>query len=358
MMENVTDGMPVVQDILKSVSVLLVEDDDDVRELLGRFLKRRIGVLYTAANGREGLDLFDAKHPDVVITDIRMPVMSGLEMAETVKARCPDTPIIITTAFSEREYLMHAIKIGVDCFVAKPVNTEALLQSIERCASRSMQQREREQSQKSMFEALTNTIAVLSRAVELRDPFTNGHQKRVSELAVAIANEMGLPSDHVLGIKFGALIHDVGKMAIPAELLITSRRLTEAEMAIVRTHPAVGSRIVSEAEFPWPVATMILQHHERLDGSGYPAGLTDAEILLDAKIIAVADVVEAMASHRPHRPALGIEAALAEINDKRGILYDPAAVDACIRVIQRTGGEFWQPAPLRPLPVPPMRCSA
>ncbi len=331
-------------DTLKSVTVLFVEDDEDVRELLSRFLTRRVGALHLAANGREGLEMFTAIRPDIVITDIRMPLMNGLEMAEAIKHLSPETPIIITTAFSERDYLMQAIKIGVDCFVTKPVNTEALVQAIERCANTAVQRREREQSNKSLFDALTKTIAVLSRAVEMRDPFTNGHQKRVSELAVAIATEMGLPASRILGIKFGALIHDVGKMAIPAEMLITSRRLTDAEMAIVRTHPAVGSRIVREAEFPWPVADMILQHHERLDGSGYPANLKNGEILLEAKIIGVADVVEAMASHRPYRPACGMDTAMQEIRDKRGVLYDPQVVDACLRVIERTGGKFWEPA--------------
>lgn len=343
MTEDLGAALLEPSDTLKSVTILLVENDEDVRDPLSRFLKERVRALHLAADGREGLEKFSAVHPDIVITDIKMPLMSGLEMSETIKHLSPETPIIVTAAFGERDYLMQAIKIGVDCFVTKPVNTEALVQAIERCAATAVQQREREQSNKSLFDALTKTIAVLSRAVEMRDPFTDGHQKRVSELAVAIATEMGLPASRVLGIKFGALIHDVGKMAIPAEMLITSRRLTDAEMAIVRTHPSVGSRIVREAEFPWPVADMILQHHERLDGSGYPAHLKDGEILLEAKIIGVADVVEAMASHRPYRPAHGIAAAIQEIQEKRGILYDPEVVDACVRVLERSGDKIWEP---------------
>jgi HD-GYP domain-containing protein (c-di-GMP phosphodiesterase class II) len=167
---------------------------------------------------------------------------------------------------------------------------------------------------------------------------------------------MGLADDRVLGIKLGGLIYDVGKMAIPAELLIASRRLTEPEMAIVRTHPEVGARIVREIEFPWPIANMILQHHERMDGSGYPAKLKNGDILLEARIIGVADVVEAMASHRPHRPKLGIPAALEEIREKRGILYDPDVVDACERVIERSGRSLWEHKPSStPGVVPPHR---
>ncbi len=330
-------------DLLKSLTILYVEDDDDVRELLTRFLKRRVGTLHVAKNGQEGVELFKTCNPDVVITDIKMPVMDGLEMAENIKSSVQETPVIVITAFSERDYFMQAIKIGVDCYVTKPVDTEILLQAIARSATARFQQRELHKARHTLLDALANTIAVLSRAIEMRDPYTDGHQKRVSQLAAAIAAEMGLPGERITGVKLGALIHDVGKMGIPAELLTTSRQLSPQELAIIRTHPSSGGDILSQADFPWPVREMVMQHHERVDGSGYPAGLKGEEILLEARIIAVADVVEAMTSHRPYRPGLGLEAGVAEIREQRGVLYDAQVVDACVRVVERAGAQLWEP---------------
>lgn len=180
----------------------------------------------------------------------------------------------------------------------------------------------------SMVEAIVSTV-------ESRDPYTAGHERRVAALARAIGTEMGLPAHTVEGIHFGALIHDLGKIRVPEELLCKPTRLSEAEMAVIKMHPEVGHAIVRDIQFPWPVAEMILQHHERLDGSGYPQGLRGEQLLLEARILAVADTVEAMASHRPYRPGLGIEAALDEIRKDSGRVYDPAAVQACLAVFER-----------------------
>jgi len=168
--------------------------------------------------------------------------------------------------------------------------------------------------------------------VEARDPYTAGHQRRVSELAAAIALEMGLPEEQVNGIHLAAMIHDVGKIHIPAEILSKPGKLNDIEFMLVKTHPQSGYDILKGVKFPWPIADIILQHHERMDGSGYPQGLKDGEILLESRIMAVADVVEAMSSHRPYRPALGIMAALSEIDRGRRSVYDPEVVDACLRL--------------------------
>jgi len=189
---------------------------------------------------------------------------------------------------------------------------------------------------RAVEEALYQLVDVLSSAMELRDPYTAGHQRRVAELACAIAAEMGLPEERVRGLRVAALLHDVGKaLYVPTEILSKPGKLTPTEMALVREHCKAGYEILRRVEFPWPVAEIVYQHHERLDGSGYPRGLRGEEILLEAKIIAVADVVEAMSSHRPYRPALGVEAALAEIREKAGTLYDPEVVEACLRVFRK-----------------------
>ncbi len=177
-------------------------------------------------------------------------------------------------------------------------------------------------------------INVIVMAVETRDPYTAGHQRRVADLARTIAGEMGLPSEQMEGIRVAGIIHDLGKISIPAEILSMPRRLTPVEYDLVKAHSRIGHDILKDIDFDWPVAEIIFQHHERINGSGYPRCLKGEEILPEARIIAVADVVEAVASHRPYRPALGIESALAEIEKNKGVLYDPDAVEACVRLFR------------------------
>jgi PAS domain S-box-containing protein/putative nucleotidyltransferase with HDIG domain len=188
--------------------------------------------------------------------------------------------------------------------------------------------------------SLESTISALASALELRDPYTAGHQQRVTDLACAIAGEMELGEEQIAGIRMAGLIHDIGKINIPAEILNKPGQLTEIEYNLFKNHPQLGHDILKTVEFPWPVAQIVLQHHERMDGSGYPQGLSGEEIILGARILAVADIVEAIASHRPYRPARGIGDALEEILHNKGILYDPAVVDACLRVFYDKGFTF------------------
>ena len=204
-------------------------------------------------------------------------------------------------------------------------------------AAQRVAEHERLAQAERLSQATQQTIQAVSQTVEKRDPYTAGHQHRVAELTVAIAREMGLAEDQVLGLHMSAMIHDLGKIYVPAEILSRPGKLSDAEWGIVRTHSQVGHDIIQGVDFPWPVAEIILQHHERLDGSGYPRGLKGEQILLEARIIAVADVVEAMASHRPYRPAVGLEAALAELRRGSGSHYDAAVVTACERLFQELG---------------------
>jgi PAS domain S-box-containing protein len=180
--------------------------------------------------------------------------------------------------------------------------------------------------------ALEGTVNVLTSAIEIRDPYTAGHQRRVTNLACAIATEMGLSEEQIEGLRMAGLIHDVGKINVPADILSKPGRLSDLEYGLIKAHPQVGYDILKGVDFPWPVAEMVLQHHERMDGSGYPQGLSGEEIMLEARVLAVADVVAAIASHRPYRPALGIEKALEEISMNRGVLYEPEVVDVCLRL--------------------------
>lgn len=168
----------------------------------------------------------------------------------------------------------------------------------------------------------------------MRDPYTAGHQYRASQLAVAIAREMGMSEHTVNGLELAAIVHDLGQINIPAEILCRPGRLSENEFLLIKQHPQTGYDTLKNIRFPWPIADIVLQHHERLDGSGYPQGLKGDQILPEARIMAVADVTEAMSSHRPYRPARSIDAVIAELEKGRGIRYDAAVVDACLRVLQ------------------------
>ena len=181
---------------------------------------------------------------------------------------------------------------------------------------------------------MEGTIHTIAATVEARDPYTAGHQTRVANLAAAIAQEMKLTDDQIEGIRMAGIIHDLGKINIPAEILSKPGKLSKLEFSLIKTHPQNGFDLLKEIEFPWPIAEMVLQHHEKMDGSGYPQGLKGDEIMIEARILDVADIVEAMSSHRPYRPAHGIEKALAQIKQDKGTLLDPDVVNACLKIFK------------------------
>ncbi len=205
---------------------------------------------------------------------------------------------------------------------------------------RKLAEEERKQSFERLRQSLEETVNALATAVEMRDPYTAGHQHRVTSLATAIAEEMGLSKEKIEGIRMAGVIHDVGKIRVPAEILSWPGQLTEIDFNLIKTHPQVGYDILKRIELPHQVTRIMLQHHERMDGSGYPEGLKGKKILIEAQVLAVADVVEAMASHRPYRAALGIEKALEEISKNKGVLYDAKAVDACLKLFNEKDFKF------------------
>jgi putative nucleotidyltransferase with HDIG domain len=188
--------------------------------------------------------------------------------------------------------------------------------------------------------ALDGTIEAIGRVAETRDPYTAGHQRRVTELSVAVARKLGLDERTIEATRAAGLLHDIGKLSIPAEILSKPSVLSPLEMSLIKTHPQSGYEILRTIDFPWPVADIVLQHHERMDGSGYPQGLREDAILMEARILVVADIVEAMSSHRPYRAALGIEAALAEVERGRGAQYDALVADACLGLFRVEGFRF------------------
>ena len=199
---------------------------------------------------------------------------------------------------------------------------------------------ELQQSLERLRRTFDETVNALASAIKTRNPYAAGHQRRVTQLACAIAKEMSLAEEQIEGIRVAGLIHDVGKISVPIEILSNPDGITELEYGIVKAHPQIGYDILKGVEFPWPVAEIVLQHHERLDGSGYPQGLSGDEILLEARIVGVADVVDAMSSHQPYRAARGLDKALEEISQNSGALYDPGAVGACLKLFKQKGFKF------------------
>ncbi|MFC1626220.1 HD domain-containing phosphohydrolase [Pseudomonadota bacterium] len=199
---------------------------------------------------------------------------------------------------------------------------------------------QRKQAEESIRESLVGTISAVSKAIEARDPYTAGHQQRVASLAKSIAHEMGLDEERINGLVLGASIHDIGKIHLPAEILSKPAKLTDKEFSLIKDHPQSGYDILKDIKFPWPVSDIAYQHHERMDGSGYPQGLKGDKTCLEARIVAVADVVEAMSSHRPYRVGLGIEKALEEIEQGSGRVYDPEVVKCCLKLFREKGYEL------------------
>jgi PAS domain S-box-containing protein/putative nucleotidyltransferase with HDIG domain len=199
---------------------------------------------------------------------------------------------------------------------------------------------DRKHAEGDLRKSLLGAVQAIAAIVELKDPYTAGHQRRVSTLSMTIAQEMGVPPEQSEGIRIAGMIHDIGKVSVPSEILSKPGNISEVEFMLIKNHVLSGYDILKNIDFPWPLDQMILQHHERMDGSGYPQGLSEKKILLEAKILAVADVVEAMATHRPYRAALGIDLALEEITKNRGIWYDPEAVDICLRLFREKGFTF------------------
>ncbi len=194
-----------------------------------------------------------------------------------------------------------------------------------------------QESMDTLTRAMYGTIEAITKTVETRDPYTAGHQKKVADIAKEIAKDMGLSRDIIESVNLAGQIHDLGKIAIPSEILNKPGRINEIEFSLIKTHSAIGYEIMKNIDFPWPIADIVLQHHEKLDGTGYPNGLKGEEILIQARIIAVADVLEAMASHRPYRAALGMDAAFNELQKNSGTHFDPEVVTSCIRIFKEKG---------------------
>lgn len=323
--------------------VLIVEDSESDAVLMLKHVKRQgyapeFKRVQTAEAMRAAL--LSGRDWDVILSDYSLPSFSAPDALRVLQDTDLDIPFIIVSGTIGEETAVEAMKAGAHDFLLKD-NLTRLAPAIERereeakvRAERTRAQTELTRSVERMSRAIDETIRALTRTSELRDPYTAGHQRRVAWLACAISDRMSLTKGQRESIRIAGLLHDIGKIAIPAEILSKPGRLSAREFDLVKEHSEVGFDILKGIEFDTPVARFVVQHHERLDGSGYPQGLAGADIAFESKVLAVADVVEAMSSHRPYRAALGTEAARQEIVAKRGIAFDADVVDACAAVLE------------------------
>jgi putative two-component system response regulator len=329
-----------------------VDDTPTNLDVLVAALKKnyRLGI---AKDGEGALQFAEANRPDVILLDIMMPGINGYAVCEKLKASeiTREIPVIFITALSAPEEKLRGFQAGGVDFITKPFFAPEVLARIDTHVSLKklkdslesqnviLEEKVREKTA-ALNEMLSATIQTMALAVEIRDPYTAGHQERVAMLACAIAEKIGLPEAQVNTIRFAGILHDVGKIRIPEAIINRPGKLLALEREMIKIHPQIGYDLLKNIPFPWPIAEIVLQHHEKLDGSGYPRGLSGEEILLEARILTVADVTEAESSHRPYRPTRGIDSALREIISKRGILYDEAAVDACRELFLKDNFEF------------------
>ena len=357
---------------------MIVDDEEAILDIMTMMLEDEGYNLQTANSGEEGLRILKASPTfSLIISDQRMPGMTGVQFFTKARDICPNALRVLLTGYTDTDAIIDAINSGgIHLYLTKPWRKDELLYAINQMLSKAeliienrrldelvkkqnaelielnhhleekvriktlhLDQRasELKHSIEKIRIILEGTVLAMSKIVESRDPYTAGHEQQVARIAYLIANRMRLPEEQADAIRVAGALHDIGKIAVPSEILTKPGRLSRLEMEMVKTHCQNAYDILKTIEFPYPIAQIILQHHERMNGSGYPQGLKGEDILLEARIIGVADVLEAMSAHRPYRPALGIEAAIDEITQNRLVLYDEEVVEACLGIYQSEG---------------------
>ena len=331
--------------------VLIIDDERPIRELLKQILELKSFKCSLASDTVEARSLLCQTSYELILCDVNLPGESGVDFLRSILPDNPNTATIMVTGLDDPLMAEIALEVGVYDYLVKPIQRNHVLISVgnamrrrrlEMCNRSNLSNLERVVSEKTQElhfamgqteDVLNGVIQALSAVVESRNPYTSGHQTRVAALAGAIAGQCNLPEDRIEGLLVAGLVHDLGKIAVPFEILSKPGRLSPTEFNLIKEHPQVGFDILKDIPFSWPIADILLQHHEKLNGEGYPKGLKGENILIEAKILSVADFVETMASHHPYRPALGIEA-LDEIFSQEGIFYDPRVVSSCKKLFR------------------------
>ncbi len=310
-------------------TILIVEDNDVLRQGLQDLLEAEGYAVLTAANGIDGLAQMQSLPPDLILADISMPEMDGYEFFEAVRTRSEwlSIPFIFLTARKGRGDIFAGKKLGAEDYLVKPVTRNELVTTINSRLSRAQ-----ELLLAQLQQAYESSLIMLANAIELRDNYTRGHVERVRDHAIAIAKQMGWSGTQLSQLMYGSILHDIGKIHISEYLLKKPGPLSDADWVELKKHPIIGMEMVKNIAFLAPAIPVILHHHEQWDGKGYPYGLKGDEIPQAARIVAVADSLDAMITSRPYREAISPDAAYQEILSQRGSCYDPNVVDAFVKV--------------------------
>lgn len=332
--------------------VLVVDDEKSIRVTLCQFLNNGGFEADSAGDADTAYSMLWENDYDVVITDIIMPKSSGIDLLANIRKTNKEIQVIIMTGEPSVDTAIKAVQSGANDYLTKPINKDTLIKTVSHAAQikklndeKAVLERENLFYQKQLEElvdlrtkslqnVMQGIIYLLASVVEARDPYTAGHQRRVGNLSAAIAERMNMDKETADLVRTIGYIHDIGKISIPAEILTKPGKLTPLEMEMIKIHAMKGYEMLLKVNLPEKIGQAIYEHHERVNGSGYPRGITDSEISDEAKILIVADVVEAMVSHRPYRPALGLDVALDEIERQSGILYNPDVVTACVSLFR------------------------
>ncbi|MDO8737149.1 MAG: response regulator [Thermoleophilia bacterium] len=322
----------------KNNNILVVDDEATIREILQRTLESEGYQCGTAADASEAITIIDSSEVDLVLSDIMMPGKSGVELLRDIRKKSPDTAVIMVTAVADTQTAINAMKQGASDYVTKPFNLVEVMLSVDRAlekkslilANREYRLKLEEKVQQQTEEirlTFLGAVKALAEALEAKDPYTNGHSIRVTELAVTLARESGLSTDEQEQIRLAGLVHDIGKIGVPEEILHKPDRLTEQEFDFIKEHPGIGERILRPIISDPVVLAIVRHHHEQFAGGGYPEGLAGEDIPMGSRLMGVADAYDAMTSSRPYRNAMHPDKAKSQLLANRGSQFDPEVVD-------------------------------
>lgn len=325
--------------------ILVVDDEEGPREALRMILKENYQVLL-AKDGQECLDMIRRERLCLILLDIRLPGMDGIEVLERIKKIRPEIPVIVVSAMGTHKTVIDALKLGAADFIAKPLDViqtrdtvrRALLQAeCDKSLSPNQSSRTLPTVEDVLEATYLNVIKTLCKILVKKDPYTRQHSQHVTHYALLIGKALGFPKEELLVLEQAALLHDIGKIGIPDHILLKPGPLTESEWEVMRQHPDIGQEILEHIQVLHLEQNMVRHHHERYDGKGYPDGLTGGEIPIYSRILGIADSFHAMVSDRPYRKALSIEAAVEELKKNSGTQFDPELVEVFIKSLEDEG---------------------
>jgi putative nucleotidyltransferase with HDIG domain len=310
-----------------------VEDDENIVLAIKSYFRRRFGEVFYAQNGKEGLELYKKKSPDIVVSDILMPIMNGLEMIEEIRRLDTEVPIAITTAYNESNFLLKAIDLGVDRYISKPIDKRTLEVVMNKIATSIINKKEASRLQHELIQNYEDTIKSFADMIEQRDTYTAGHSRRVAKYSGMIAKELGFSSEEIAKLQKASYLHDIGKVQTPDSLLLKPGKLNDFEYSIIKEHVNVGYNMLSHIPLFKELAEIMRYHHEKYDGSGYPLGKKGDEIPLLAQIMSIADAFDAMTTNRIYKPRKSVQEAVDELESLKNRWYHPKVVDAASKVL-------------------------